>query len=251
MELGSDFIYEKLSHRNFRRLKECQTVLQWLDPKPRERILDIGCGDGFYDRKIAKHGAKVVGIDISTKGLETARHKNAVEGVEFHHMNAEELDFPEGSFDKVVSFCVIEHFNDDDKVLAGIARVLAPGGRLVFSADSLSNPEITSDEREHHRRRYAVNNFYEKQMIATKLERAGFRVDRVKYLLTTPVALAIARLTWRLDDLPHELSLLKKGAYIVCNWIGKVISDFSELVAARPDSGLTLVVSATKAALKR
>jgi 2-polyprenyl-3-methyl-5-hydroxy-6-metoxy-1,4-benzoquinol methylase len=68
-----DLIYDKLTHRDFRRLEERHTVIEWLDPGPGQRILDIGCGDGFHDRHIASRGAKVVGIDISTRRLATAR----------------------------------------------------------------------------------------------------------------------------------------------------------------------------------
>jgi ubiquinone/menaquinone biosynthesis C-methylase UbiE len=242
----TDRIYEKLSHRNFRRLEERRMVLEWINPSRNERILDIGCGDGFHDRQMAARGANVVGIDISAQRLAKARRKNEVHGVQFAQMNAAQLDFPDGSFDKVVSFCVIEHFDDDAKVLAEAARVLVPGGRLILSADSLSNPEITSTEREHHRQRYAVNNFYDRHMIGAKLEGAGFRADRMHYLLTTPISLALVRLTWWLDDLPRPLGMFKKGGYLVCNFIGKIISDLSERLAARQDSGLTLLVSATK-----
>ena len=241
-----DLIYDKLTHRNFRRLEERHTVIEWLDPGPGQRILDIGCGDGFHDRHIASHGAKVVGIDISTRRLATARRRNQVAGAQFVEMNAEKLDFPDASFDKVLSLCVIEHFDNDEKVLAEAARVLVPGGRLVFSADSLSNPEITLTEREQHRRRYAVKNFYEKHTICEKLRRAGFRVDRMHYLLTTPLSLAIVRFTWRLDRLPRPLRPLREATYVFCNSIGRMISNLSERRSGRLESGLTLLVSATK-----
>src|ERR1700736_2511241 len=54
-----DLIYDKLTRRNFRCLEERHTVIEWLDPGPDQRILDIGCGDGFHDRHIALRGAKV------------------------------------------------------------------------------------------------------------------------------------------------------------------------------------------------
>jgi ubiquinone/menaquinone biosynthesis C-methylase UbiE len=169
-----DLIYDKLTHRNFRRLEERHTIIEWLDPGPGQRILDIGCGDGFHDRHIASRGAKVVGIDISTRRLATARQRNQVAGAQFVEMNAEKLDFPDASFDKVLSLCVIEHFDNDEKVLAEAARTLVPGGRLVFSADSLSNPEITPTEREQHRRRYAVKIFTRNTRSAKNCVARGF-----------------------------------------------------------------------------
>ena len=62
-----------LNHLNFRRIEECSTLIRWLDPKPGERILDIGCGDGYYDNIIAKSGAKVTGIDVHERRLSRAR----------------------------------------------------------------------------------------------------------------------------------------------------------------------------------
>jgi protein-L-isoaspartate O-methyltransferase len=54
-------ICQRTSHWNIRRKEECRTLIRWLDPRPGERILDIGCGDGYYDALIAKSGAHVLG----------------------------------------------------------------------------------------------------------------------------------------------------------------------------------------------
>ena len=52
------FMICALSRLNFRRIHECSTILGWLNPQPGECILDIGCGDGYYDWLIAKTGVK-------------------------------------------------------------------------------------------------------------------------------------------------------------------------------------------------
>src|SRR5262245_41504323 len=102
-----DPIIDGISHHHFRRIEECSTLIEWLDPRPGERILDIGCGDGYYDAQIAGRGARVVGVDIHEKRLRTARRKHRSERTEYRYMDAENLDFGPGSFDKVISFCVI------------------------------------------------------------------------------------------------------------------------------------------------
>ncbi|MRG90408.1 class I SAM-dependent methyltransferase [Polyangium spumosum] len=237
---------ETLAHWHFRRIEECSTLLQWLDPRPGERILDIGCGDGYYDARIASRGAHVVGVDIHEKRLAKAQRKHRSERTDYHYMDAEELGFEPATFDKVISFCVIEHFQNEDRVLEHVNRVLRPGGRIFLSADSLSNPEVTHEEREAHRKRYAVNNFYTVDHLREKLARAGLELERYHYILTTPITLALARLSWKLDDLPPLLAPLHGLGYAVLGTVGKVIADFAEDHARRPDSGLTLLAEARK-----
>lgn len=245
---AQELIYRKCSHLNLRRFEECKTLIDWLDPRPGERILDIGCGDGFWSRQIAERGAEVVGVDLSERGLALAAQRNTTERTSYHFMNAEQMDFADGSFDKVVSFCVIEHFHHDEQVLAHIARVLKPGGALVLSADSLSNPEVRADEREAHRKRYAVNTFYDRAALGAKLERVGIDIERHKYILTTPLTLALVRLSWKIDDLSPRLQFFGDTAYWALNTVGKFACWVSEKVAGRKDSGLTLLCRAHKRA---
>jgi 2-polyprenyl-3-methyl-5-hydroxy-6-metoxy-1,4-benzoquinol methylase len=242
----SRWAYRQLTHRNFRRIEECQTLIEWLDPRPGERILDIGCGDGFYDDLIARSGAAVTGIDVNRRRLAVAHRRNASDRAEFRFMDAERMEFDDGSFDKVVSFCVIEHFHQDQRVLEHSHRVLKPGGLLSLSADSLSNPEIEEREREAHRRRYAVNTFYTVEVLRRKLDQAGFDLAGTKYILTTPLTLALARLSWRLDDLPEALLPVKALGYLLLVTVGRAASFASERVAGRRDSGLTLLARARK-----
>ena len=161
-------------------------------------------------------------------------------------MDAEQISFPDSFFDKVISFCVIEHFNDDERVLRHSHRVLKPGGTLVLSCDSLSNPELTSDERDAHRKRYAVNELYTVESLGKKLERVGFDIVRHRYILTTPLTLALVRLTWQLDELTGRLEPLADAAYRVFNTVGRLVSGLAEKLARRSDTGLTLLVTARR-----
>lgn len=120
------------SHRNFRRVDECKTILRWLNPQPGEKILDVGCGEGYLSEKIASRGALVKAIDLNPKAIASARNRVKNERLEFRALDATELDYPEAFFDKIVSFCVIEHFVDDEKVLSLLARMLKPGAGWSF-----------------------------------------------------------------------------------------------------------------------
>jgi 2-polyprenyl-3-methyl-5-hydroxy-6-metoxy-1,4-benzoquinol methylase len=234
-----------LNRWNIRRIEECRTLIDWLAPAPDERILDVGCGDGYNTAAIARRGAIVTGIDVNEYRLAIARKRHRGLPVDFQTMNAETMSFPDASFDKAISFCVIEHFERDDLVLANVRRVLEPHGTLVLSADSLMNPEIRAVERQIHSGRYDVKTFYSVDVLRKKLEEAGFVLDRWRYILTTPVTLTLVRASWRLDDLPLPLLPVKAAGYLVLRVFGKPLSDVTEWIARRPDSGLTLLATAS------
>jgi len=236
--------YRNLTHRQFRRKEECDRLLHWLDAQPGERILDVGCGDGFYDHRIASQGASVVGIDMDKDALAVAERKNKTDRIQFHFMDAEKIPFDNHSFDKVVSFCVIEHFYREDKVLSHVQRIMKPGGTLVLSADSLTTPGITDGERLRHKNRYSVNTFYTKESMTEKLERFGFQVISTRYLLTTPLSLFLTRLSWRLDN--SSSKTIGWIAFLLLNTLGKGLSAVSERISRRDDAGLTLLVHARK-----
>lgn len=245
-----DFTYRKLTHLNFRRREECETLVDWLEPAPGDRVLDIGSGDGWWDYRIQAAGAHVTGIDIHDSRLAIARARNQTERTEYLRMNAEALEFPDASFNKAVSMCVIEHFEDEDAVLSEIARVLEPGALFVLSADSLTNPEIRDDERAVHRERYAVNTFYSIESLREKLDQHGFELDQARYILTSKVTVGLARVSWHLDDWEESgkpgLSQIGAIGTGVLATVGKVVSDLAEKVAPRPDAGLTILARAHK-----
>lgn len=230
----------------FRRREECSTLIRWLEAKAGERILDVGCGDGYYDKIISKSDAEVIGIDICKRKISVAQRLNRSENTEFIYMDAEEMKVPEASFDKVVSFCAVEHLCNDERVIQDISRALKTDGYFVFSVDSLSNPAITEEERTRHKKRYAVNNFYTVENLREMLLRAGFDIKKAQYILSTSLELALVRLSWRLDDLPRGLAVVKMLGYLGLFIIWKAASFFLGQSAGHSRSGLTLLVLAKK-----
>jgi SAM-dependent methyltransferase len=101
-------------------------VVDLLDPRPGERILDLGCGDGALTRKLATMGRDVVGVDASPDQVAKARE----EGLDAHVMDGQALTF-ENEFDAVFSNAALHWMKDPDAVIAGVARALRPGGRFV------------------------------------------------------------------------------------------------------------------------
>ena len=89
-----ELFVRRLSRFNFRRRLECSTILRWLDARPGESILDVGCGDGYYDSLMARTGARVLGIDIHPQWLPFAEKHYGSESCEFILMDAESMDLP-------------------------------------------------------------------------------------------------------------------------------------------------------------
>ncbi len=239
-------VFGAFSRLNFRRMEECARVILWLDAGPGERILDIGCGDGAYDKMIAGTGASVQGIDIHEKRLAAARKYYQGARTDYRYMDASELDVPDASFDKVLSLCVMEHLEDDELVMRNVARALKPGGLFVFSADSLSAAGVTPEERARHRRKYAVNTFYTVGVVRDKLDRAGFDLVEGRYILSTAWDLRLVRLSWKLDDLPGILRFLRFPGYAVLGPARRAAAMLSGNGHGSAEGGLTLLVKARK-----
>lgn len=93
-------------------------------------VLDFGCGTGRISAWLARNGAAVEGVDVTSEMVDAAR-TNVPEG-SFHVVDGPSLPFEDARFDVVVSVYVLQYYvGRDESVLRELARVLRPGGRLV------------------------------------------------------------------------------------------------------------------------
>lgn len=101
-----------------------------------KRLLDLGCGFGWHCAYAIENGAsKAVGVDISENMLARARNENGSANTEYLCLPIEDVDFPDGSFDVVLSslaFHYVESFGD---ICQKVSRMLSPGGAFVFSVE--------------------------------------------------------------------------------------------------------------------
>jgi SAM-dependent methyltransferase len=107
-----------------------------------KHILEYGCGLGGQAFDLSDRGAMVTGIDISDVAVAQARRRaagHAADRLKFVTADAENLEFPEGSFDLVCGSGILHHL-DLNKSLAEVKRVLKPGGRGVFYEPLGHNP---------------------------------------------------------------------------------------------------------------
>ena len=96
-----------------------------------QRVLDLGTGTGVLPRNLYRYGAKWVGIDSAAEQIKQAWRLAAGMEIDFQTVAAEQLDFPEGSFD-VVTACQCFWYFDLAVVLPKLYRLLKPGGKLVL-----------------------------------------------------------------------------------------------------------------------
>ena len=108
--------------------EKARGLLELLAPQPGERILDLGCGTGQLTSEIASTGATVVGVDYSQEMIAEARNK--FPKLQFDVCDARALPFTQ-EFDAVFSNATLHWIPQAEQVIAGIARALKPGGRLV------------------------------------------------------------------------------------------------------------------------
>jgi SAM-dependent methyltransferase len=101
-------------------------------------VVELGCGTAYFSAWLAKNGATPVGVDPTPAQLETARRMQAETGIEFPLIEAvaEEVPLPDSSFDLALSEYGASIWADPYKWIPEAARLLRPGGRLVFLRNS-------------------------------------------------------------------------------------------------------------------
>jgi len=100
------------------------------------RVVDLGCGFGWFCRFAREAGAKeVLGLDVSANMLARARETTADPAITYRQADLETLDLPAGSFDLVYSSLTLHYLANLGALFGTVHRALVSGGRFVFSAE--------------------------------------------------------------------------------------------------------------------
>lgn len=174
-------------------------VVDLLSPKPGERILDVGCGDGALTEQIAASGAQVKGVDLSAAMLEAANKR----GLDVEQHSADALPY-HGEFDAVFSNAAL-HWLPAERhpaALAAIHRSLKPGGRFVAEMGGQGNiaairTALSAVFAPHGiDTEIAAASFYPSPAIYRRMmEEAGFTVKSIE-LIPRPTPLPNGMDTW-------------------------------------------------------
>jgi SAM-dependent methyltransferase len=155
-----------------------------LDGQSAARVLDLGCGGGHVSYRAAPHVAHVVACDVTASMLDAVMATAAERGlanIAVQQAAAEQLPFPDASFDVVLCRFTAHHWQDMEAGLRQARRVLKPGGRGVF-IDTVAPADRVLDTHlqaiEVLRDASHVRNYSTAELIAG-LSRAGFGVEGV------------------------------------------------------------------------
>jgi SAM-dependent methyltransferase len=172
-------------------------LLDLLAPRPGERILDLGCGEGTLTQKLVALGCRVVGVDAGPMQVAAAR----AQGLDARVKDAQSLDF-DREFDAVFSNAALHWMRDPDAVIAGVARGLRPGGRFVGEMGGAGNVERIRDALEAALSRRGIDPaprnpwyFPTAEEYAGRLRTHGFDVDSIS-LFARPTALPGTMAEW-------------------------------------------------------
>ncbi len=220
-----------------------EPLVQALNPKAGESILDLGCGDGYLTQRLAASGAIVLGVDNSPQMVAAAKER----GVDARCMSGEALPFDQ-QFDAVFSNAALHWMSDHDAVLQGVHRALKPGGRFVAECGGQGNiaairvallavltPRGIPPERIEN------NYFFSPAEYRARLQSHGFLVDEIS-LIPRPTPLPFGMAEWLetfrssvLAPLPAEerpeaieqiVALLKP---VLCDQEGNWFADYVRL----------------------
>lgn len=98
-----------------------------------KRVLDAGCGAGYGSAELARTARSVTGLDRAREAVDFARARYQLPNLFFEQASCAALPHPDGAFDLVVAFEVIEHLEDWREFLIEARRVLAPAGQFIVS----------------------------------------------------------------------------------------------------------------------
>jgi trans-aconitate methyltransferase len=159
-----------------------EDVVQLLNPRQGERILDLGSGTGYLTNVIAQAGGRVIGIDKSPAMTERAHA--AYPDLNFQEMSATDFHF-DTPFDAVFSNAVLHWVLEKEAAIDNIYHALRPGGRLVLEMGGKGNVEeiIVAIRkvltRHHFYRNATIQPWYFPSLAeyTTLLEKRGFRIQ--------------------------------------------------------------------------
>lgn len=115
---------------------EWPTIRSILPDLQGKRVVDLGCGYGWFCRSARDQGAvSVLGLDVSEKMLGKAQSMTQDAGIEYRQQDLEQLQLPQASFDIAYSSLTLHYIEDLARLFATVYQALAAGGQFIFTAE--------------------------------------------------------------------------------------------------------------------
>jgi SAM-dependent methyltransferase len=174
IDVWEDFVEAGKDHSRYH--IHGRALLRTIGPVRGRTILDVGCGQGFFSRQLARRGGRVTGIDWSARMIESARRHERERplGLVYRRLDARRLSsvWTRPQFDLVVGAMSLMDMPNVGRVIRGAFRVLRPGGRFVFSISHPVNTAAVGFEHPKSRPRGAllIDHYFDEGPAALRWE---------------------------------------------------------------------------------
>ncbi|UCH14672.1 MAG: class I SAM-dependent methyltransferase [Bacteroidales bacterium] len=197
--MASNRLETEIEHGKYLLKKGAGVVWNWESPAGKERwkrrvkmltdfilpgskVLELGCGTGYFTREIVKTGAEIVAIDISPDLIDVAKDNIVASNLKYRVDNAYSMSFKDEEFDYVVGSSVLHHLKVNSAI-AEIYRVLKRGGKIAFTEPNMMNPQIALQKNIPFIKRLAGDSPYEKaffrRMLRKLFLKTGFQQVKI------------------------------------------------------------------------
>lgn len=210
-------------------------IRRMLAPSNGMKLLDAGCGNGFYALTIA-NAAK--GKNVTAMGVDIGRDKiaNAVKisedakigNAHFEYGDLRKLKFEDETFDRIICSDVLEHIEEDEAVLGELSRVLKKDGKAIFTFPSLNEHNAkTMNEFGHVRPGYTYNDF------KIKAGKKGLKIEEF-----TGYTYLFGKMAWGLNNFIMKIPPIAALTFYPVYWLS--LLDFLKI--GTPNGLLFVVV---------
>ena len=198
---------------------EWPTIRSMLPDLGGKRVVDLGCGFGWFCRFAREAGAAdVLGLDVSANMLARARETTPDDAVTYRQADLETLDLPTGAFDLAYSSLTLHYLKNLGALFATLHRALVPGGHFVFSAEHPLYTEPGPDYLDEGPRTtdwFAKGVVKQHRTLATYLNlliAAGFTIGRIEEWGASREEIA-AHPEWKIDHRRPSFLLVSASSH--------------------------------------
>lgn len=154
-------------------------VLRHLAPARGQRLLDAGCGNGYFSFLAYGQGLDVVGVSMDADAIERVETFRDFRGVpsdrvQFRVMNLYDLASMRQIFDRIICLETLEHILDDEKVVRSFCECLSPGGRLIIGVPNVDGPDFYGEKLSTVEDGGHVRKGYSHAQLEALVSRVGF-----------------------------------------------------------------------------